>query len=110
VTGERKAAGLDAPRRPLFRGGAGALEVAFRVERLAFGSVAHDDVPSTSPRAAAVLGNSDRVETLGVNWYLNRWVKLQANLIRETIADPSRGPLPERPTFWSQVVRFQLTI
>lgn len=110
VTGERKAAGLDAPRRPLFRGGAGAVELALRVERLAFGSVAHHDVLPPSPRATAVLGNSDRAETFGASWYLNRWVKLQANLIRETIADPSRGPLPERPTFWSQVARIQLSI
>src|SRR5690606_20606699 len=32
VTGERKADGLDNPRRPLFRGGPGAVELAVRVE------------------------------------------------------------------------------
>jgi phosphate-selective porin len=107
VTGENKADGLDSPRRPLFRGGFGALEVAARVERLSFGSVATDGVPSTSPRADVVLGNADRADTIGVNWYANRWIKIQFNLIRERIADQ---PGPCQPDFWSRVVRFQFSL
>ncbi len=110
VTGERKADGLDNPRRPLFRGGPGAVELAVRVESLRFESEARGTDLSAGPRANEILGNADRAVTLGVNWYANRWVKLQLNGIRETIRDPFQGPLPEKPSFWSTALRFQLTI
>jgi phosphate-selective porin OprO/OprP len=110
LTGDDKADGLDSPRRPLFRGGYGAVEIAARIERLTFGSEADDEAPSTSPRANVMVGNSDRVESYGVNWYVNRWVKVQFNLVRDTLADPSQGPLPSQQRFWSRVVRFQFSI
>jgi phosphate-selective porin OprO/OprP len=110
LTGERKASGADAPRRPLFRGGYGAIELASRIEKLSFASTARGDIPSLSPRADVVFGNADRAVTFGVNWYPVRGVKLQANLVGETIADPSRGPLPDKARFWSQLLRVQLTI
>lgn len=130
VTGEKKSAGLDTPRHRF-----GAVELAARLETLSFGSVTATSgtergvgtprverafrgagAPgsrmdlSTSPRADSVLGNSDRALTLGANWYLNRWVKIQANLIREQILDPSMGPFPARAVFWSRVLRLQFTI
>ncbi len=46
ITGERKADGLDTPRRPFLQGGAGAIELAARIEALTFGSVATGDLPS----------------------------------------------------------------
>jgi phosphate-selective porin len=110
ITGEKKASGLDTPRKPILRGGFGAVEVAARVERLAFKSDAAGEAPSTSPRADAILGNGDRVLTLGVSWYLNRWLKVQGNVIRESIDDPAQGPLPAQGTFWSRVLRLQLSI
>ena len=105
VTGGRKATGLDRPRRRL-----GAVEVATRLERLSFGSTGANGDPSTSRRADRVLGNSDLALTCGINWYLNRWVKIQANLIREWIAIRSMGPLPDRSNFWSRALRFQLMV
>ncbi len=48
ITGEKKASGLDRPKRPLPGGGFGAVEVAARVERLAFKS----DAPARRPRPA----------------------------------------------------------
>jgi hypothetical protein len=57
-----------------------------------------------------ILGNSDRAGTIGVNWYLNRWSKVQFNLIRDSLRDPSQGPLSSRSGFWSRVLRLQLTI
>jgi hypothetical protein len=45
-----------------------------------------------------------------VNWYVNRWVKVQGNIIRESIEDPPRGPVPTRPVFWSGVVHFQVVL
>jgi phosphate-selective porin OprO/OprP len=109
ITGEAKAEGLDRPTRPFFQGGIGAVELAARVEELTLGAWP-DDEGSTSPRSEVVLGNRDRVVTLGVNWYLNRWVKVQANLIRDTLGDPARGPLPSKASYWSRLVRLQLTV
>ena len=87
----------------------GSLELAARYETLSFGSAASGEL-STSDRADTVLGNRERAMTLGVNWYVNRWVKLQANLIREDIKHPTLGPMPTRPAFWSRALRLQLAI
>lgn len=112
ITGDKKADGLDATTRPLFRGGIGAIEIVGRFEKLTFDSTAaaNGSDPSTSPRADIILGNSDRVLTLGANWYLNRWVKVQFNLIKETLSDPEQGPLPTKPSFWSRVLKVQFTL
>jgi phosphate-selective porin len=113
VTGDSKSKGLDEPRRPLLpHVGPGAIEIAVRVERISFTSEAAEAAPnepgSRSIRADVVLGNSDRVVTFGVNWYANRWAKLQFNVIKEELSDPSQGPLPGQPSFWSKVLRFQI--
>jgi phosphate-selective porin len=105
VTGERKTTGLDKPRHRF-----GAIEVAARMEKLSFGSAAASGDPSTSRRADRVLGNSDRALTGGINWSINRWVKVQGNLIREWIEIPSMGPLPNRSSFWSRALRFQFMV
>ncbi len=94
VTGEKKADGLDTPRRPLFQGGFGAVELAVRVERIRFGSVPAIPWRPMPPGAEVILGNGDRAYTFGVNWYANRWIKIQTNLVRNTIAFPDQGPLP----------------
>ncbi len=108
LTGESRSKDVQ-PLRPLLQGGVGAVEAAVRIEQLKFGSAGVGD-PSQSPRADNIASNSDRVLTVGVNWYLNRWFKVQANAIRETIADPSRGPLPARSNFWSRVLRLQFVL
>lgn len=111
LTGDSKSKGLDETKHPIFQGGFGAVEVAARVERLTFDSTAvNDSLPSTSPRADKILGNSDKAVTFGVNWYLNRWVKIQFNAIKETLSDPEQGPLPEKPSFWSRVLRLQFSL
>jgi phosphate-selective porin OprO/OprP len=88
----------------------GVVEVAARYETLGFGSKGSAGEPSTSARADVVLGNSDGAATLGVSWQVNRWVKVQANVIREDIERPSMGPLPDNAAFWSRVFRLQLTL
>ena len=104
VTGEKKAAGLDTPKqaalpRRLRRGrGGGACRAARLPQRRAPARP-----PSTSPRADVILGNGDHVTTFGVSWYLNRWLKVQGNVIRESIDDPAQGPLPSQGLFWSRV-------
>ena len=110
ATGERKAGGADKPAHPLLRGGIGAIEVAARTDVLGFASASRDGAPSTSPRADVILGNRDRAATMGLNWYPYRGIKIQANVIRERISDPGRGPFPSQPSFWSRVFRFQFTI
>lgn len=110
VTGERKAAGLSKPRRPLLRGGVGAVELAARIESLRFGSVATDGVPSASVRADVVEPSDLRAATLGANWYLNHWVKIQINAIRERVRNPRRGPAAPEARSWSPVMRFQFTL
>jgi phosphate-selective porin len=88
----------------------GMLEVGGRYETLSFGSTGSNGAPSTSVRADVVLGNTHRATTAGVNWHINRWVKVQANAVRETIERPSMGPSPEHAAFWSRVFRLQLTL
>ena len=109
ITGEPKFGGIE-PRRPLLRGGTGAVEVATRYERLAFGASSADDNPSTSPRAVNVLDTSDAAWTSGVNWYVNRWIKIQLNVIREWIEDVNRSPVADRQLFWTRVVRLQFVL
>jgi len=110
ITGQAKADGLDHPRRSILRGGVGAIELAARIEALSFRSAASGEPPSTSPRADVIAGNRDRVVTFGVNWYPLRRIKVQANVLRDAIADAAEGPLPSKPAFWSMVMRFQLSI
>ena len=110
ITGEKKS-NVDRPKKPLFPGlGYGAIEVAARIENLTFRSGASGEPGSASPRADVILGNGDQVTTLGVNWYVNRWFKIQANVIRETLDDPSQGPLPSKASFTSKAVRFQFSM
>jgi phosphate-selective porin len=80
------------------------------VERLTFGSTATGESASEGPRAEVIAGNSDRVETLGVNWYANRWLKVQFNILRDTLRDPTQGLLPEKAGYWSRVLRVQLSL
>ncbi len=108
VTGESKAAGPSRPKRTVFDGGPGAIELATRVEELRFGSRATGGSPSTGSRADNVLGNRLRALTAGVNWYPSRWLKLQINVIRESVLYPDQGPVPARPAFWSRVFRVQI--
>lgn len=109
MTGERKAGGIDRPKRPVLpKAGIGAVELAARVEALSFRSGAGDQPPSTSPRADVIVGNALHGVTLGVNWYLNRWIKVQVNLIRERVDDPEQLPIAEHSVIWSRAVRLQL--
>ena len=109
VTGEKKDRPVP-PRHEIFRGGAGAVELAGRYERLRFGGVPGDDVPFRNPRAVTILPVANEVVTFGINWYLNRWVKMQANTLREHVDDEERSPVPSGAAFWSQIVRLQIVL
>ncbi len=90
--------------------GAGAFELAMRYEQIRFGSAGQFGPPSRSTRAANVLAQSDRVLTVGANWYMNRWMKAQANIIREKLEDVQRSPAPNRSRLWTWVVRVQYVL
>ena len=86
LTGEPET-GSHRPKRPLFRGGIGSIEVAARVERLAF------DRGFTLAVAES--------NTYGVTWQPHRFFRVQWNAIRDVISGSPR---------WSRVLRFHLTI
>ena len=107
LTGEDKE-DFNNPRNPLFDGGVGAFEVGARYEKLQFESADKIGSPFRNPRAEHIYPNSDSVVTLGVTWYLNRWVRLMANGIREELEDAQRTPIPGTTEFWSAIGRVQL--
>lgn len=109
LTGERKADGIR-PRRPLLQGGIGAVEVGTRFEALSFGSVSQEGPAFRNPRAEHIAENKAEVWTTGVSWYLNRWIKLQGNAIREHLLDEERTPVTGRRTYWSGMVRLQVVL
>ena len=109
LTGERKTRPVKAGD-DFLRGGFGAVEVAARVERIWFDSVDQSDIAFANPRAYTILPSDNKVFTSGVNWTLNRFTKLQFNLIREQIGNPNRNPVPDQIAFWSRVFRIQLVL
>jgi phosphate-selective porin OprO and OprP len=110
LTGEAKHGRLE-PRRDLFGGGPGAVELAVRVEALRFDDVSYPGAAFGFPSASSLLTNADRVTTVGVNWYFNRYVKAQTNFVIESIEDPQRSPAPASGgRFVSGIVRLQFVL
>jgi len=109
LTGEDKKRPVKAAQ-PLFQGGFGAIEIGARYERLWFDSAGGADQPFRNSRAETIFATGDRALTLGVNWTLNRFVKLQVNGIREHVEDPERNPVPNGAAFWSRVIRLQFVL
>jgi phosphate-selective porin len=109
LTGEEKNWPVT-PRAELTRGGMGAVEVVGRYERLWFDSVGGTDEPFRHPRAETILSNGNRALTAGVNWYLNRWVRLQLHTIREQLHDVERHSRPDGAAFWSTIFRLNCVL
>lgn len=104
LTGEEK----ERPVRPARR--FGAVEAAARYERLWFDSAGGEGPPLRNPRADNMLPSGEHVLSLGINWYITRWVKLQFQTMREEPQDPERSPVAPDGVFWSPVFRFQVGI
>ena len=104
LTGEEKQRPVQPKRRM------GAIEAAARYERLWFDSAGGEGPPLRNPRADNMLPTGEHVLSLGINWYITRWVKLQFHTIREEPQDPERSPVPPGDVFWSPVFRFQVGI
>jgi phosphate-selective porin len=109
LTGERKRRPVRADESFLM-GGWGAVELAARVERIRFDSAAGTDEPFRNPRAETIFPEANRALTLGVNWTLNRFVKLQFNGIREHVDDVERNPIVNGAAFWSRIIRLQFVL
>jgi phosphate-selective porin OprO/OprP len=99
------------PEHYLFQHGIGAIEVAARYDRLWFSSEPTGEPAFTNSRAEVILPNGNRVTTLGVNWYFNRFAKIQWNALHENLEDSGRTPFADgRQTFWSTVFRMQVVM
>ncbi len=107
VTGEAKADGVT-PRRPLFRGGVGAIEVGVRYDQLELESASKEGEAFRNPRADHLLPNRDAVWTAGVNWFPIRWVRITANAFHEAFDDPERTPISGTTEYWSGLLRLQI--
>lgn len=115
LTGEEKQRPVK-PANDFLQGGVGAVEVVARYERLWFDSVGGGE-PYRSSRAESILPAGDRVFTIGANWTLNRFIKLQVNGIREQTHgvrehsdETNRNPVQNGTAFWSRVFRLQLVL
>jgi phosphate-selective porin OprO/OprP len=107
VAGDRDRARRQPGRR---RAGVGAIDVGLRFEWIAFGSEASGEPALRNPRAAHLLELSERALSVGVNWQLNRWTRVQLNAVRERVNDPVRTPAPGQTVFWAHVVRMQFAM
>jgi len=106
VTGERKDGRVD-PEHSVFRDGFGALELVARVERLSF---APGLMTAPDPLAVAPAANADRVTTLGLSWYLNRYLKINGSAVFESIRDPERSPVAHDGRVPTAVIQLQAAI
>lgn len=110
--GEMKSKRGD-PKNPFLTGhGYGAVELAARLDVLTYYSKPDPrfGAPSRSPRAGNILPNSDRTWTFGATWYVNHFVKIQANGQREWLSDIQRKPVAGIHVFWTGVLRLQLAM
>ena len=107
VTGENKEDDV-VPRKPLFKGGIGAVEIGAKYDELGFGSAGHSGTAFQNPRADNLIGSKDRVWTMGVNWYANRWVRVIGNAIHEDFVTPVSTPVSGVISYWAGLMRLQI--
>lgn len=105
VTGEHKKDSIT-PTRPFLNGGYGAVEIGARLERLSTGTGPTLNPALYGPRSPYVLSTADLVWTTGVNWYLNKFVELSLNVIREDRTLPRTATLISGPV-WSRTFRIE---
>jgi phosphate-selective porin OprO/OprP len=97
-------AGVWRVPRSIGPGSHSRIELAGRVERLAFGS-GGTGVMSLNPRADRIVSADDRAVTLGLNWWITRYAKVLVNAVHERVR-PAGSSLPT--TRWTPVFSVQL--
>jgi phosphate-selective porin len=107
VTGEDKDSDVQ-PNNPLFGGGIGVVELGVRYDRLTFKSASTEGFDFTNPRSDHLTPNTDSTLTFGVNWLPIRWVKVVANVLRQTFDDVNRAPIVGTEGYWSGLLRLQV--
>ena len=96
LTGESKGDSGITPKKTFLESprGLGAWELAFRYENLQM----HD---SENPNRAEAF-------TLGVNWWLSKFVRYQSNFVFERFKDPQRAPTPGDSDHFGYLSRIQV--
>lgn len=107
ITGEDKDSNIN-PKRPLFKGGIGAIELAARYDQLGFRSASTTGTAFTNPRSEHLLPNTDRVTTFGINWITSPWTRVLINAIHESFEDENRTPEAGTNSFWSGLIRLNI--
>ena len=87
-----------------------ALDVAARLDRFTLGSANDTDEPFTNPRADNVAPLAKNTWTFGGNWQVHRWVRVQGNLIRETLVDSLGVRDINTEPRWTAIMRFQFAL
>jgi len=87
-----------------------ALDVAARLDRFTLGSANDTDEPFTNPRADRVAPLAKNTWTFGGNWHVHRWVRVQGNLIRETLVDSLGVRDINTDPRWTAIMRFQFAL
>jgi phosphate-selective porin len=86
------------------------LDLTGRVDWLHFESANTTEPPFRNPRAEHVAPLDKQTVTLGVTWHLNRWMRVQSNVVRERLLDPlAVYPVGQTP-LWSAVIRSQVVM
>ena len=108
--GKMKSNGSN-PKNPFLTGhGFGAVELSARLDVLTFFSAPGPGLASRSPRAPTILPNGERTWTFGPTWYLNRFMKIQANAQRERLTDIERKAVLGKNKFWTGIIRLQFSM
>lgn len=86
----------------------GAIEIGARYDRMSMKSASTEGPAFRNPRAGHLLPNGMGTVTFGVNWLINRWVKVVANAMRQSYDDDERTPIEGTKDYWASLVRLQL--
>ena len=100
------------PKRPLSKGGPGAIQVGVRYEDLGFDDEGEDTgFAGAGNRARNIRPTADRSFTGGLSWWPESWARLMGNVVLERYSDPLLAPEPGRQgNYVTILARLQLML